>query len=177
MSFSLSRHSLSRAPGRNGGPLVLVVLFKLLVLFDFVGGAAFRAVIADQVRAESIEWNNLVRISFKNCRARHAADDAGIFALRDGHSPRRLDRTEPLCAIIPHARHQYPDGSEPKLLGHGMKQDIRGWTMSVDARPIGENGLVTARHPSTHHVPISRTNQNPTAEAEITLSPFVTSKK
>src|SRR3989440_2260618 len=100
MAFSLSPPPPSRALGRNGG---LVVLFKLFVLLDSASGAAFRAVVAHQVRAESIERNNLVRVSFEDCGARHAADDAGVFTLRNGHSARRLDRTEPLGPIISHA--------------------------------------------------------------------------
>src|SRR5260370_21064619 len=107
MAFSLSPHSLSRALGWYRCSFDL---FVLVVLLDFVGGAAFCAVIAHQVRTESIERNNLVRITFKDCRARHATDDAGIFALRDGHSARRLDRAEPLCPVIAHAGHQYADG-------------------------------------------------------------------
>src|SRR5216683_7812389 len=124
MAFSLSRNSLSRTLGwyRCSFDLfVLVVLFKLLVLLDFVGSAALRAVIAHQVRTESIERNNLVGKSFKNCRARHAADDAGILALRDGHSARSLDRAEPFRPVISHPGHKNADGSEPKLLRHGMK--------------------------------------------------------
>src|SRR2546430_1325310 len=96
MAFSLSPPPPSRALGRNGG---LVVLFKLFVLLDFASGAAFRAVVAHQVRAESIERNNLVRVSFEDCGARHAADDAGVFTLRNGHSARRLDRAEPLGPV------------------------------------------------------------------------------
>src|SRR5260370_25888493 len=124
MAFSLSRNSLSRTLGwyRHSFDLfVLVVLFKLLVLLDFVGGAAFRAVIAHQVRTESIERNNLVGISFKDCRARHAADDAGILALRDGHSARSLPCSEPFPPVIAPAGHQNADISKPKLLRHGMK--------------------------------------------------------
>src|SRR6266704_1973802 len=96
MAFSLFPRPPSRTLGRNGG---------LVVLFEFSSGAAFRAVIAHQVRAESIERNNLVRVAFEDCGARHAADDAGVFTLRNGHSACRLDRTEPLGPIISHAGH------------------------------------------------------------------------
>src|SRR6267143_3024765 len=113
MAFSLSRHSLSRALGRNWGPFDL---FVLVVLFKLIRGISLRTVIAHQVRGDSIEWNNLVGISFKDRGARHAADDASIFALRDGHSARGLDRTESFGAVISHAGHQNSDRSEPKLL-------------------------------------------------------------
>src|SRR6266404_5832054 len=102
MAFSLSRRSLSRTLGWYG---CLFDFFVLFVLFDFFGGAAFRAVIAYEVRAESIERNNLIRISFNNRRARHAAHDAGVFALGDGHSAGRLDCAETFGAVVAHAGH------------------------------------------------------------------------
>src|SRR5713226_9548929 len=176
MAFSLSRHSPSRALGWYGCPFDLFVLFKLLVLLDFVSGAAFRAVITHQERAESIERNNLVRITFKDCGARHATDDAGIFALRDGHSARGLDRAEPLCAIISHACHQHTDDGEAELLSHGMEEHIRGRTMSVNGRPIGENHHVTPGHAANHNVAISRTDQNTTGEEQIAGTRFVNFK-
>src|SRR5260370_29176054 len=118
MAFSLSPRAFSRALGRNWGPFDL---FVLVVLFKLIRWISFRAVIAHQVRGDSIEWNNLVGISFENCGARHAADDASIFALRDGHSAGRLDRAESFGAVIAHAGHQNSDRSEPKLLRDGMK--------------------------------------------------------
>src|SRR6266849_4724038 len=133
MAFSLSPLSLSRARGRNGGLFVLIVLFKLfvlvvliklLVLLDFFGGAAFRAVVAHEVRTESIERNNLVRITLKNRRTRHSAHDAGIFALGDGHSAGGLDRSEAFGAIIAHAGHDNSDAGKSKFLRDGMKYDI-----------------------------------------------------
>src|SRR5260370_34309494 len=108
MGFALSRESLSRALGRNWGPFDLFVLFKL------VRGISLRTVIAHQVRGDSIGWNNLVGISFQDPAARHAADDASIFALRDGHSAGRLDRAESFRAVISHTGHQSHDHSEPK---------------------------------------------------------------
>jgi hypothetical protein len=101
-------------------PFVLVVLVVLLGLLDFVD-AAFRPIIADQVRGESIEGNNFAGISLENCRARHSADHAGILALRDSHSARRLYSAQSLRAIIAHAGHQNSHGNKPKLLRHGMK--------------------------------------------------------
>src|SRR5438309_406542 len=160
MAFSLFRRSRSPSLGRNGGPFVLVVLFKLLVLLGFVSGAAFRAVIAHQVRAESFERNNLVRISLEDCGARHPTNDAGVFTLRDGHSARCLDCAEPRGPIIPHAGHQYAHGSETKLLGHRMEEHVRGWTMSVYGRPVGEHHHISPGHAANHHVAIPRTNQN-----------------
>src|SRR6267378_2082367 len=132
MAFSLSPHSLSRALGRNWGPFDLVVLFKL------IRWISLRAVIAHQVRGDSIEWNNLAGISFKDRGARHPTDHASIFALRDGHSTGRLDRAESFRAVISHAGHQNSDHSEPKLLRDGMEKHIRGRTMYIDGRPIGE---------------------------------------
>src|SRR5713226_5782559 len=118
MAFSLSRHSLSRALGRNWGPFDL---FVLVVLFKLIRWISLRAVIAHQERSDSIERNNLVGISFVNRGARHAANDASIFALRDGHATGRLDRAEPFGAVISHAGHQDSDRREPQLLRDGMK--------------------------------------------------------
>src|SRR5258708_12558240 len=109
MAFSLSRRSLSRTLGWYGclfDFFVLVVLFKLFVLLDFFGGAAFRAVIAYEVRAESIERNNLIRISFNNRRARHAAHDPGVFALGDVHSPAPLYSPQTSPPALPPSGHQ-----------------------------------------------------------------------
>src|SRR5438045_9449966 len=91
MAFSLSRRSFSRALGWYRCPFDLVVLVRLFVLLVFLGGAAFRAVIVHQVRAESIERNNFVRITFNDRRARHPADVASVFALHDGHCSGGLD--------------------------------------------------------------------------------------
>src|SRR5882762_2495670 len=176
MAFSLSRRSPSRALGRNSGPFVLVVLFKLFVLLDFVSGAALRTIIAHQVRAESIERDNFVRISLDDGRARHATNDAGVFALRDGHSARRLDCAEPLGPIIPHAGHQYAHGSEPKLLGHGVEEHVRGWPVPVHGRSIGEHHDIAPGHAANHHVAIPWTDQNTASKEEIAGARFVNIK-
>src|SRR5439155_22709867 len=109
MAFSLSRRSFSRALGWYRCPfnlfvlVRLVVLVRLFVLLVFLGGAAFHAVIVHQVRAESIERNNFVRITFYDRRARHPADDASVFALRDGHSTGRLDCAKTFGAVVAHS--------------------------------------------------------------------------
>src|SRR5205814_10474136 len=103
MSFSLSRRSFSRALGWYRCPFDLVVLVRLFVLLVFLGGAAFRAVIIHQVRAESIERNNFVRITFNDRRARHPADDVIVFALCYGHSAGGLDRGNPFGAVVSYA--------------------------------------------------------------------------
>src|SRR6266571_4901896 len=121
MAFSLSQRAPSRAMGRNGCPIVLVFLVK------FLRGTSFHPILIHQECPESIERNNLVRIPFKDRRARHPADHAGILTLRDGHAARGLDCTETLCAIV----------TESKLLSHGMKKNIGRWTMSIHGRPVG----------------------------------------
>src|SRR5439155_24083689 len=103
MAFSLSRRSFSRALGWYRCPFDLVVLVRLFVLLVFLGGAAFRAVIVHQLRAESIGRNNFVRITFNDRRARHPADDASVFALRVGHSAGSLDRSKNIGACVAHA--------------------------------------------------------------------------
>src|SRR5258708_7191231 len=108
MAFSLSWLSLSRALGRNGDPFDL---FVLVVLFKLFRRISLRAVIAHQERCDSIERNNPVGISFDNRGVRHAADDASIFALRDGHATGGLDRAEPFGAVISHAGHEHSDRS------------------------------------------------------------------
>src|SRR5258708_37517202 len=128
------------------------------------------------MRAESIERNNFAGIPFKNSGTRHSTDHTGIFTLRDGHSARGLDRTKTRCAIIPHAVHKYPDGSKPKLLGHGMEKHVRGWTMSIDRRPIGKPHHIPPGHAANHHVAISRTNQNAAGEKKIAGPRFVNFK-
>src|SRR2546427_5147467 len=173
MAFSLSWHSLSRALGRNGGPFDLFVLVVLIVLFEFIRGISLRAVIAHQKRGDSIQWNNLVCISFKNRGARHAADDASIFALCDGHSTGCFDRAESFGAVISHARHQNSDHGETKLLSHGMKKNIRGWAMSIDGRPIGEHHHVAAWHAPNHDVAIPRTDKNAAGEKQIAGACFL----
>src|SRR6266446_5354836 len=116
------------------------MLFKLL---SFLGGAPIFAVITHQVRTESIERNNLVGIAFNDRRARHPADDASIFTLRDGHSAGGFDRAESFRSVIAHAGHQNSNGDEPKLLRDGMKKNVGGWAVSVYRRAIGENSQVT----------------------------------
>src|SRR5947209_19485413 len=112
MAFSLSRRSFSRALGWYRCPfnllvlVRLVVLVRLFVLLVFLGGAAFYAIIVHQVRAESIERNNFVSITFNDRRARHPADDASIFTLRDGHSPGGLDFASTLGAVLAQPGHQ-----------------------------------------------------------------------
>src|SRR5258708_25868057 len=128
------------------------------------------------MRAESIERNNFAGIPFKNSGTRHSTDHTGIFTLRDGHSARGLDRTKTRCAIIPHAVHKYPDGSKPKLLGHGMEKHVRGWTMSIYRRPIGKHHHIPPGHAANHHVAISRTNQSAAGEKEIAGPCFVNFK-
>src|SRR5260370_22441376 len=103
MAFSLSRRPFSRALGWYGCPFdlfVLVVLFKLFVLLHFFGGAAFHAVIAHEVGAESIERNNFVRVALDNRRARHSTHNAGVFALGDRHSASGLDCAESFGAVV-----------------------------------------------------------------------------
>src|SRR5260370_40790276 len=98
-------------------------------------------------------------MSLENRGPRHAADDASIFALRDGHSAGCPDRAESFGAVISHAGHQNSDRGEPKLLRHGMKKHIRGRTMPVDGRTVRQNYHVTARHAPNHDVAISRANE------------------
>src|SRR5207249_10622321 len=100
MAFSLSRRSFSRALGWYRCPCDLFVLVRLFVLLVFLGGAAFHAVIVHQVRAESIERNNFVRITFNDRRARHPADDASVLALRDGYSAGGLSSSHTFRAIF-----------------------------------------------------------------------------
>src|SRR6266705_3088212 len=164
MAFSLSQSALSRAMGRNGCPIVLVFL---VFLFKFLRGILLRPILIHQECPEPIERNNLVRIPFKDGRARHPADHAGILTLRDGHAARGLDCTETLCAIVTHAGHQHANGSESKLLSHGMKKNIGRWTMSIHGRPVGQDDHVAAGHPAHHHVAVSRTDQNAAREQKI----------
>src|SRR5689334_11587657 len=102
MAFSLSPRPFSRALGWYRCPFNLFVLVVLLNLFVFLGDAAFHAVVVHQVRTESIERNNFVRITLYDCGARHPADDASIFALRDGHSASGLDRAKTFRAVVAH---------------------------------------------------------------------------
>src|SRR5260370_14512425 len=102
MAFSLSGRPPSGTLRRNGGSFVLVMHFNRFVFIKFVRDAAFAAVIAYQVRAESIELNNLVHIAFKACGARHTADDADVVALRVGHPARSLALAQPLGPIFTH---------------------------------------------------------------------------
>src|SRR5713101_6579732 len=131
MAFSLSQSALSCAMGRNGCPIVFVFLFK------FLRGIWLRPILTHQECPEPIERNNLVRIPFKDRRARHPADHAGVLTLCDGHAARGLDCTETLCAIVTHASHQHANGSESKLPSHGMQKNIGRWKMSIHGRPIG----------------------------------------
>src|SRR6266851_4170271 len=132
MAFSLSRRPFSRALGWYGCP------FDLFVLLHFFGGAAFHAVIAHEVGAESIERNNFVRVALDNRRARHSTHDAGVFALGDRHSASGLDCAESFGAVVAHPCHQNSHGSKRKLLRDGMKQYIGGGTMPIHRWTIGE---------------------------------------
>src|SRR5260370_42104286 len=161
MAFSLPRRPRSRALGWYGclfDLFVLVVLFKLFVLLDFFGGAAFHAVIAHEVRTKSIERNNFVRIALDNRRARHSAHDAGVFPLGDRHSASGFDCSESFGSVVAHPSHQNSDGSKGKLLRDGMKQNIGGGTLPIHGGTTGENCPIAAGHPSNHNVPISSPN-------------------
>src|SRR6476660_9726545 len=97
MDFSLSRRAFSRALGRNGnlfGFLVLVVLSNFIRGTLYSGASvrsAIRAVLVHQETRKPVQWNDLVRVTFLNRRARHSTHDASILALRDGHSARSLN--------------------------------------------------------------------------------------
>src|SRR6267142_160891 len=180
MDFSLSRRASSRALGRNWNLfnfLVLVVLFnffrRALCRGALYCTVRFRAVLVHQKCGEPIERHNFVRISLENRRPRHSAHDACIFALRDSHSTRSLDRAETFRAVIAHAGHQKSDSGEPKFLRHGMEQNIGRWTMSIHRRAIGKYGHVSARHAANHHVAISWTDEHASCDQKISRARFV----
>ena len=55
----------------------------------------------------------------------------------------------------------------------GMKKNIRGGTMPVDGRPVGEHGHVAARHAPNHDVAISRTNKHAPRKQKIAGAGFL----
>src|ERR1700724_2093931 len=96
MAFSLSQRTESSALRRNGCPFGFFVLF----FFEFVGSIglvgtrAVGAVLADEMAAERIEGHNFCDVAFEDGGARHAADDARVFALRQSHTSGGFDGAE-----------------------------------------------------------------------------------
>src|SRR6266481_5728457 len=57
-----------------------------------------------------------------------------------------------------------------------MEEHVRGWTMSVHRRAIGEHHHVSPGHAANHHVTIPRTDQNAAGQEEIARACFVNLK-
>jgi len=110
-------------------------LFVLVVLFKtFMTNCAPRRNCSPSKR-ESVERNNLVGISFNDCRARHPADHEGIFALREVIPPAALIAPSPSAPLVAMPVIKISDSCEAQFLRDGMKQNIRGGTMPIYRRP------------------------------------------
>jgi len=107
------------------------------VLVEFFCAGALSAIVLNQVGGDTFQWNHFVGVALRNSSAGHAADYAGVFALRDGHATGSFERTEAFGAVFTHAGHQEADGGGAKLLSDGMKENVGRWAVTVDGRAVG----------------------------------------
>src|SRR5579859_2104331 len=79
-------------------PVVLIGTIELfLALVMFVAfGRAFTAEMRGEVRADRIERQNMIGVTFENRGARHSRHHAGVFALGDGDAAGSFDCAETL---------------------------------------------------------------------------------
>src|SRR5215472_5961234 len=123
MAFSLSPRAFSRAMGCYGYPFVLFAflkLFGLVVFLSFLPKIFVGTIVMHQEGTKTVQRNNLVRMSLEDRGARHPTDYAGVFALGNGHAADALDGAQTLGAVITHAGHEQPNGSQAKFLGDGV---------------------------------------------------------
>src|SRR5258708_6715360 len=164
MAFSFSLRTVLCAVGRNGCPFVFLLLFRLIISLCLLSFVAFRAgppppaILRNKVGAQPIERDDFVYVPFLNCGVGHAADDAGVLALREGHAAGSFDGTETLRSVVAHASHDDAHGSEAELLGHRMKQNISRRPMATDRGPTGKDRNVSASHVANPQTTVAGTN-------------------
>src|SRR5881394_599735 len=148
-------------------------LLGFLVFLRFLPKIFVRAIMVHQKRPQPLQRNHFVGVALKNGRARHPADYAAVFTLRDGHAPCAFDRAQAFSAVVTHPGHQNAHGEKPKFLCHRVKEHIRGGAVAIDRWTIRQSHHVAARHAAHHNVAIPGANQNTAREKEIAGARFV----
>ena len=73
----------------------------------------------------------MVNTTFLNGRPRHIRELCCHHMLRDCEAARVLDTQRAGCAIHAISREDHTNGPRAKIVGKGLKQNIRGWTNKV----------------------------------------------
>src|SRR5277367_2374567 len=156
---------------------VLVVLLVLVGLVRLFLGDAVRSALGNEKRREPIQGNNLGGVAFVDGGARHAANHAGLFTLRDGQAAGGFNGAQSFGAVFTHAGHDYADGQHAKFLGHGMEEHVRGRPVAVDRGSVGEYYDISASHAPYHHVAVTGAQEHASGQQQITGFGFLHKKR